>query len=508
MSDEATPAGGLGQATVRGARWTYLSLAFNGMLQIVVFAVLARLLPPTAFGLLATALIALRAGQTLVQSGLERGLVWAPAVDAAHTSGVFVFSLIMGVGLTGLAVAAALPLSAFFGRPDLAPVIAALSPLMMINAFGLTARGLLRRAMDFGKIALSETLGYGIGYVVVGVPAAAAGLGVYSLVLAILTQAAVQSIVLLVATRHAVAAPWRLGQVTPILGFSFKVSGLGILEYLDNQVPVFFAGRLLGMQALGIYSRSYSLVQLPVEQIGTSLTRVLFSSFSRAKADQAALARAVRSSLQFLAAVVLPVALGVGAAAPQITHLLLGSRWPGANTVMTALCAGSAATILANLLAVMSEATARIAAKTAIQLVSSTVLIVGMLVLRAWGISGVAVAFSISRAVFLTLHLVLASGQLGLKPWRLAAAMGPAALAGGLTVVGLLALPMALPGLNANLILVLQVAAGGLIAGGVYVLGFPIFVRQTLNRLSPVLERRVTGGLRAVGLHRLRSAYG
>ena len=244
-----------------------------------------------------------------------------------------------------------------------------------------------------------------------------------------------------------------------------------------------------------------------MEQIGTSLTRVLFSSFSRAKADQATLARAVRSSLQFLAAVVLPVALGVGAAAPQITHLLLGSKWPGANTVMTALCVGSAATIMANLLAVMSEATARIAAKAVIQGVSSTVLVVGMIALRSWGISGVAVAFSISRVSFLTLHLVLASGQLGLKPWRLAGAMGPAALAGGLTVAGLLALPMALHGLNSNLILALQVVAGGVISGGVYVLGFPLFVRQTLTRLSPTLERRVTGGLRALGLHRLRSAY-
>ena len=507
MSDVVPKPSGLGQATVRGARWTYMSLAFNGVLQVIVFAVLARLLPPTAFGLLATALIALRAGQTLVQSGIERGLVWAPKVDAEHTSGIFVFSLIMGAGLTALAIAAAFPLGAFFGRPDLTPVIAALSPLMMVNAFGLTARGLLRRAMAFGQIAVSETLGYVIGYIVVGVIAAAAGLGVYSLVLAILTQATVQSIVLLVATRHAVAAPWRLHHVTPILGFSFKVSGLGVLEYLDNQIPVFFTGRLLGMQALGIYSRSYSLVQLPVEQIGTSLTRVLFSSFSRAKADPAALARAVQSSLQFLAAVVLPVALGVGAAAPQITHLLLGSRWPGANTVMTALCVGSAATIMANLLAVMSEATARIAAKAAIQVVSSTILIAGMVAMRAWGISGVALAFSISRVSFLTMHLVLASGQLGLTPWRLAAAMGPAALAGGLTVGGLLALPMALHGQDSNLILALQVGAGGLIVGGVYLLGFPVFVRQTLTRLSPALERRVTIGLRAVGLHRLRSAY-
>jgi len=497
----------LSQATVRGARWTYMSLAFNGLLQIGVFAVLARLLPPTAFGLLATALIALRAGQTLVQSGIERGLVWAPEVDAGHASGIFVCSLLLGVALTGFALAAAFPLGAFFGRTDLVPVIAALSPLMLINAFGLTARGLLRRSMSFGQIALSETLGYVVGYIFVGVVAAMAGLGVYSLVLAILTQAVVQTIVLMLATRHAIAAPWRLGHVTPILGFSFKVSGLGVLEYLDTQIPVFFAGRLLGMQALGIYSRSYSLVQLPVEQIGTSLTRVLFSSFSRAKADQAALARAVQSSLQFLAAVVLPVALGVGAAAPQITHLLLGSKWPGANTVMAALCVGSAATIMANLLAVMSEATAKIAAKAIIQIISSSTLFACMILLRSWGISGVAVAFSVSRLLFLAMHIVLASGQLGLKPWRLAAALGPAALASGLTTGGLLAAPLLLHGLNSNLILVVQVAAGGLISGGVYLLGFPVFVRQTLLRLSPRLEQRVTAALRTLGLHRLLSAY-
>ena len=507
MTDPASNPVGLSQVTLRGARWTYLSVAFNGLLQVGVFAILARLLPPTAFGLLATSLIALRAGQTLVQSGIERGLVWAPDVDAEHTSGIFACSLVMGAALTGLALAAALPLGAFFGRPDLAPVIAALSPLLLINAFGLTARGLLRRSMAFGQIALAETLGYVVGYVGVGLPAALAGLGVYSLVLAILTQAVVQTLVVMVATRHAIAAPWRLSHVTPIMGFSFKVSGLGVLEYLDTQIPVFFTGRLLGMQALGIYSRSYSLVQLPVEQIGASLTRVLFSSFSRVKADRVALARAVQTSLQFLAAVVLPVALGLGAAAPQITHLLLGSMWPGASTVMAALCVGSAATILANLLAVMSEATARIGAKAVVQITSSTLLVVCMILLRSSGVEGVAIAFSISRVAFLALHLVLASGQIGLKPWRLAAALGPAALASGLTTGALLALPVLLQGLNANLVLAAQVVVGGLVCGSVYLLGFPLFVRQTLVRLSPALERRVTAGLRALGLHRLLNAY-
>ena len=76
-----------------------------------------------------------------------------------------------------------------------------------------------------------------------------------------------------------------------------------------------------------------------------------------------------------------------------------------------------------------------------------------------------------------------------------------------MTAGALLALPILLSGVNSDLILAAQVIAGGCVSGGVYLIGFPVFVRQTLTRLSPGLERRVVVGLRAMGVHRWLSAY-
>ena len=374
-------------------------------------------------------------------SGIERGVVWAPELDERHTSGLFAFAIMLGVVLTATAAALAFPLSAFFHRPDLTPVVISLSPLMLISSFGLTSSGLLRRRMSFAPVAAADTLGYMVGYVVVGLAAARAGLGVYSLVLATLTQSLVQATTLYVSARHAIGRRWKFSQILPILSFSFKVSGVGVLEYLSLQMPVFFAGKMFGMDLLGIYNRSYALIQMPVEQLGTAMNRVLFSSFNKAKVDVSSLGRAVRGSLQFLGAVILPVSLGIAAAAPQITAVVLGSKWPGADHVMSILAVGSAAMMLANLLAVMSEATARIAAKAVIQLTFMIVLVAGLFGFKALTIEGVALAFSVGRVVYLCLHLRLASRQIDTSVWRLAGAFIPGMTAAVLVAAVLLALP-------------------------------------------------------------------
>lgn len=458
-------------ATVASAiRWTYLAAMFNGLLQIVLLATMARLVDPHEFGILATGLLVLKAFQVLIQSGYERAVIWADNLAASCLAGLFWTSIFAGAAITASIILVSDLISVYLKEPGLKAALISLSPMAVLVAPGLVSRGVLRRSMRFREIAFYEIGAYVIGFVVVGLTLALNGWGLWALVAANLVQCALQGVLPFAIAPHPIFHRFSFRDIAAPMRFGYSVSGLGIIEFLDAQATPMFIAHFFGMSSLGNYNRAYALIQLPLEQIGTSLTRVLFSPFNRSRGSAEILRNAVVSPLRALGLLIIPMALGGGAAAPLVIETMLGVRWEQSAPIFAALCVGSAAAVIGNLLAALNEALGLLREKAAAQVAITSLLALCLLTFGTTVLTTAAICFSFTRVLFLVAQIVLAAPRLRMSRLQLSAVLAPGAFVGILVasavfIISKTAVAFALPAWI-GLILTIAAAAVGTAAGG------------------------------------------
>ncbi|MCF8469105.1 MAG: oligosaccharide flippase family protein [Sneathiella sp.] len=392
--------------------WTYGSVATNGLLQILFLAFASRFLGPKEFGTVAICLILNSSIRVLLQSGIERLVVWSKALSEDLLRTIMWLS----VSATGLAcaaiVAASFAVTYKHENPEIFGVLALYMAAIFVNTLGLTSRGVLRREMKFRSLSIIDIVSYGLGYFAVGLLLAMKGYGAKSLAFAAVAQAVLQSAMLVKARP---IFPWGgldfLG-LKSTWKFGAGLSAVGLLEFLDTQIGPIFISRFLGLEALGLFNRAYSLAQLPLEQIGVSLTRVLFTPLSAARGDMNVVFISLRRPLALLSLGVF-TAIACGAvAAPTIVLAVLGSNWMEAAPIFAAVCVGAGFAVVGNLVATVNEALGVVRRKFVAQLLVTSCFAICLLLFARSNILTVAILLTLSRAVFLISQIYLASAAM------------------------------------------------------------------------------------------------
>ena len=370
---------------IHHVKWTYLSVFISGALQLSMLSVISRLIEPSDFGVIATALLLIRAGQTLVQSGYERAIVWADELDEDTSGSYQAVAVGTGLILWLLFSLTSYPISLFFHDERVISILPIMASMLVLSSIGLVGRGILRKSLRFKELALGETASYIIGFIFVGLPLATLKFGLWALVWANLTQALAQGLIPLIMTKVYWFKRFEFAKIKRGLSFSYSVSALGLVEFIDSQVTSLFIGHFFGMRSLGIFNRSYALIQLPLEQFGTSLTRVLFTNFSANKDDPQSLAKSTFSFLKALSLLIIPLALGGAAASKFIVAFILGPNWGEAAPIFSALSIGTCAAVIGNLLATLNEAANKIKYKAIAQLSITSLLVLFLILTNGRG---------------------------------------------------------------------------------------------------------------------------
>ncbi|WP_422773451.1 lipopolysaccharide biosynthesis protein [Plantactinospora sp. WMMC1484] len=316
--------------------WSYLLTAGRIGSSILVTFLLARLLGPTEFGLVAMATVFITVAQTLIQQGLVSAIVQRDRLTREHLDGAFVVLVLAGLVIGGL-TAAASPLWALANRaPELTAICVALSPLVLLQGLSIVPEAVLRRELRFRAVAI-RTLLASLLSGVVGVVLALVGAGLWALVAQQLVNAVVGLVVLWV------VCPWRpsrrprLAGIRELLVFSAHSANAGLALMLSSKADVIFTGLFFGPVATGIYRLAARLPDMLVDVTVRSLQQVALPSLSRLQRDRTALA-AQLNQLQHLGALAgLPV-LGVLAAAAHPLVTLLGPQWAGTEVPLRLLC--------------------------------------------------------------------------------------------------------------------------------------------------------------------------
>ena len=336
MSDDAGPKSGravlrpgetLTSRALFGAVWVFSGGAAQSLLKILVLAVLGRLLAPAEFGIVSAAIVVVAFADTFGKLGVAPAIVQVSDLGHRLVRTGFTLTLVFGVA-SGLAIYLFAPwIASLFRIESLEPVLRALALIFPVRSLGFVSEALLQRRMQFRALAAIGFVSYAFGYVVVAVTLAFAGFGVWALVLGQIAQSAVATVGFVACARHAML-PLADGESLKVLGkFGSGVTLARLGNYVAQNADYFVVGRWLGAEALGFYSRAYTLLMQPTTVIGDMGDKVLYPALATVQAENDRLLRGFYRSIALIALVTLPLSGVVVAAAPEVVQLLLGDQW-------------------------------------------------------------------------------------------------------------------------------------------------------------------------------------
>jgi PST family polysaccharide transporter len=419
----------LGTRTLRGMLWAYGSYVGGRVLVLVATAILARLLDPAEFGLVALALVFTALLESVADLGVGQALVVSrgdAATEARRAETAFAISLALGA-LLALGAAALAPLAALvFDQPDVAALLAVLGLNFVLRALGSTHYALAQKRMDFRARTVAE-LADVVVRGLVGIGLALAGAGAWSLVAGYLAGTVSMTIALWL------LVPWRprlrpaRRDVRELVGFGGALSAISVIGAVIGNADYAFIGRVLGPAALGLYTLGFRLPELIVLNLAIVAGEVLFPAF--ASVDRDALGHAFLVSLRYTLMVALPAGAFLVVLAEPLTLAAFGDAWRGSIEPMQLLAGYAVAVAVGIPAGTAYKAVGRADVLLKLAIPRAVLLVTAIAVVVDRGIAAVALCQVAVAALFAAIGLVLAARLLGVGAARIWAASWPAVAA-------------------------------------------------------------------------------
>jgi O-antigen/teichoic acid export membrane protein len=323
--------------TLHALFWSFLERFGQQGIQFVISIILARLLLPEEFGLIAMLAIFMAIAQSFINSGFGQALIQKQNVTHIDECSIFYFNILVGFLAAGLLCLAAPWIAGFYNQPLLVPLTCALSLNLIINAFSLVHTTLLTKHVDFKtqlKVSVIATVISGT----IGVTMAFNGFGVWSLVAQSLGSNLLHTILLWFFNTWRPSLVFSFTSLRGMFAFGSRLLASGLLDTVFQNIYIVVIGKLFSPADLGFYSRAKRLQQLPVDNISSIISRVTFPVFSSVQDDKPRLKRGVRKALTMLVMINFPMMVGLAIMAKPLVLLLLTEKWAPCIPYLQLLC--------------------------------------------------------------------------------------------------------------------------------------------------------------------------
>ncbi|MBU6409997.1 MAG: lipopolysaccharide biosynthesis protein, partial [Verrucomicrobia bacterium] len=390
----------LKKRSVRSGAVTIGSQAAQFVLQTGATAVLARLLVPRDFGIVAMALSFTAFAQVFKDMGLSSASIQRKELTHAQVSALFWINVLAGAALTVVLAATAPLMVWFFHRPEVLWVTVALSTTFVIGSLGIQHTALLNRDMRFRDLAVIRVASLAAG-LLCAIGAAFIGLRYWALVCNALVNPLVSVIMLWSYSKWRPTRPARAHGVRALFRFGANVTGFNLTNYFSRNLDAVLIGRVWGAGPLGLYTRAYALLMLPISNLRNPLNAVAYPALSHLQ-DQPERFRAyIRRYIAVLGFASMPIAAFLFVCSDNVIDILLGSRWIGASAIFRLLAVAAFIQPVVSIrgLVLMSTGQGRRFFWWGIWNAASLSAAFGIGV--AWGPKGVALAYSIAYYVIL-----------------------------------------------------------------------------------------------------------
>lgn len=468
-------------------------------IQIGITVVLARYLLPADFGLIGMVSVTLAFVAPFNELGMGAALVQRRDLTPAHATSVFWFQFLMA-SLAGLLLAAAAPwIAAFFQREDLVPLLRVMCASLPLGAAAAAPQALLLRRLRFARVAGVETAALAGGGLV-GAGMAIAGWGVWSLVAQSLIGAALTAALMIVLSGFnplGRGARPRAALLKDLAGFSAPLAGYNLLNYVSRNIDDILIGRFLGAEALGYYSMAYRVMMYPLQKVSGVVGRVSFPTFAALQYDLERVRRAYVRAAQYIALITFPMMAAVMTAAPEFTRVLFGPGWGPVVPLIVILSlagmSGSIATTVGSILLARGRSDLMLKWEMA----SSAGFVLAILSGLPWGLTGVAVAYTMMSLILWPISHYIANRQIDLATGAFFHALLPPAVLAALLGAALLGLRLAwAPSGPADqaAFLVACAGVGVLLFAAAFISGRPAVLRDAVGMVRDALGAEARRG--------------
>ena len=390
--------------SVRGAAvWAMAGQYLSFAIQFAASVIISRwFLAPAEVGLFSIALAAALLVAVLQDFGLSRYIAGLPVLDRAEkvrcSCVAFLFSLVVAA----IIAAAAWPLARLYGHAELFPILLIIAATYLFVPFGVVPLALMARRMRFhGHFAVN--VGGAATQAIVAIALAAQGWSAFSLAWATLAAGIARAGI---AQALSPAWPWpfRLEGVRPVIAFGARSSTLYLTGALGTRSPDLIVGKLLGLGAVGLYSRAVSLSDQFRMLVSGAIGSVFYPAFARIRDRGEPLGPAYLRVCAGYSAVVWPGMAGLALAAEPLVRLLYGPAWMGTAPVLSAMALTEIMLVALPLVSDLPILMGRLNRLLAYNLID-TALSVGMLAIGClWGIEGAAASRLVYGALWLALY--------------------------------------------------------------------------------------------------------
>jgi lipopolysaccharide exporter len=332
----ATAPASISSRLAKGTAWLSLARLLVNALSIVSTFVLARLLAPADFGLVALGTTLMLVVTEVTELSLAQALVRHAEPTRTHFDTAWTLNALRGLLLGGAFAAAGAPLAQWLGDARLTGIMAALGASIVLGGLANPRRVLLTRALIFWQEFVLN-VGQKLAGVLAAVLVAWLTQSYWALVVGILvTQLA--NLVISYLVLPYLPRP-RLAHARELLGFSLWLTAQQFVNSLNWRFDALVVGKLLGTQALGYYSMGSQLAAIPTRETTSPLRQTFFPAFSAMRDEPARLAAAYQRAQAVVTAVALPAGVGAALVADPLIRLLMGETWAPAVFIVQALAA-------------------------------------------------------------------------------------------------------------------------------------------------------------------------
>jgi O-antigen/teichoic acid export membrane protein len=312
--------------TARAGRRAAVGQGASLLIGLGSVSVLARLLAPDDFGLVAMVAVLIGVLGFFSEGGLSTATIQRKLLTQGQVSNLFWANVVAGVLVACLAAALSPLVAWVFGRPEVGRICLALSINFAITGLGVQHGALLRRRLEMNRLNIATIASAGVG-ALIAAAAAYGGLGYWSLVAQAVGSNAIRVILLWALCPWRPSRPSRGTGARPMLRFGSALTGANLLGYLYRKSDDLLIGWYWGAQSLGLYSRAYSLLMQPLQQAAWPIASVLLPALSRLQDDPERFRRGYRDAILAVSSVTLPVTGCMLACSRPLVLTLLGPEW-------------------------------------------------------------------------------------------------------------------------------------------------------------------------------------
>jgi len=422
--------------------WQGSSVLTQALGQLGVMALLARLLSPAEFGLVAAANIPVTFALMFAEAGIGAAIVRRPELSPGFLGVAMAVSVAIGAAFFAALGLLAFPFESFYGMPGLGAVTIVLGVACMLAGVCGVLEGKLQRDLRFDTLFRVNLAALIVGQLLPAVLLAVAGAGVWALVGATVGRFLVKALALIWVLPEAMRLHWPASEVRELLNFGFGLTQDRFWNWTAAQAPTFLIGLAFGQELLGQFSLGLQLATLPFQHLTTVVSAVFFPMISRVLADHGVAGRVFLSVVvtAFVSMSVLGVFLAVNAS--LVVEMAFGAGWDAAVPVFQLLCLGGgirAAVQLSDALNIARGDVYRLARR---RMWSAGVMVVVLAAAPRLGLIGGAWAVLAAQSAMLAFSLALAIRGLGLN--RSLAQPFVRQLCSGLGLLALVNLPVVL----------------------------------------------------------------